>query len=175
MEKSWKIVRASYEDLPEIMEILKGACGMVKDPAWFYVEDVEEDEELLRQHVEEKGFILKAEAKDEIAGFLMVRFPGEEADNLGSHLGLPREEMQQVAHMETAAVRPKYCGQGIQKSLMRQGEEMLKGTSFRYLMGTAHPDNTYSVNNFLKLEYEIIDEARKYGGLPRYVFCKEIR
>ena len=77
--------------------------------------------------------------------------------------------------VETAAVRPKYCGQGIQKSLMRQGEELLKGTSFRYLMGTAHPDNTYSVNNFLKLEYEIIDEARKYGGLPRYVFCKEIR
>ena len=110
MEKSWKIVRGSYEDLPEIMEILKGACGMVKDPAWFYVEDGEEDEELLRQHVEEKGFILKAEAKDEIAGFLMVRFPGEEADNLGSHLGLSKEAMEQVAHMETAAVRPKYCG-----------------------------------------------------------------
>ena len=84
MEKSWKIVRASYEDLPEIMEILKGACGMVKDPAWFYVEDVEEDEELLRQHVEEKGFILKAEAKDEIAGFLMVPFQVEQADKLRS-------------------------------------------------------------------------------------------
>ena len=91
MEKSWKIVRASYEDLPEIMEILKGACGMVKTgwSMWRMWKRMKTSAPACGR----ERFILKAEAKDEIAGFLMVRFPGEEADNLGSHLGLPREAM----------------------------------------------------------------------------------
>ena len=38
----------------------------------------------------------------------------------------------------------------------------------------AHPENIYSVNNFLQLDYEIVAEDNKYGGLPRYVFYKKI-
>ena len=41
-------------------------------------------------------------------------------------------------------------------------------------MGTAHPENIYSVNNFLQLDYEIVAEDNKYGGRPGYVFFKKI-
>ena len=40
-------------------------------------------------------------------------------------------------------------------------------------MGTAHPDNVYSVHNFEQLGYKLVTKALKYGGLPRYIFCKK--
>ena len=170
MDKRLTINRASHEDVPEIMEIMEAACRLLKDKAWFFMDD----EETIRRHIEEKGFTLKAEADGRIAGFLSVRFPGTDGDNLGPHLGLSQEERMAVAHMEAAAVRPDCRGRGIQKSLMCKAEELLRDMPYRYLMGTAHPDNTYSVNNFLRLEYDIVDEGLKYGGLPRYVFCKRV-
>ena len=57
---------------------------------------------------------------------------------------------------------------------MAEGEKNLKDTQYKYLMGTAHPENIYSVNNFLQLDYEIVAEDNKYGGRPGYVFFKKI-
>ena len=71
-----------------------------------------------------------------------------------------------MAHMESAAVSPDYRGYKLQRCLMDEGEKILKDTQYKYLMGTAHPENIYSVNNFLQLDYEIVAEDNKYGGLP---------
>ena len=35
-------------------------------------------------------------------------------------------------------------------------------------------DNVYSVHNFEQLGYKLVTKALKYGGLPRYIFCKKI-
>lgn len=79
-----------------------------------------------------------------------------------------------VAHMEIAMVRSAYRGNGLQKKLMEAAEEQLRSAGFRWLMGTAHPDNVYSVHNFEQLGYKLVTKALKYGGLPRYIFCKKI-
>ena len=71
-------------------------------------------------------------------------------------------------------VDEEFRGKGLQKSLMEVAEEQLKFLGYHWLMGTAHPENVYSVSNFRKLGYEIVAEDLKYGGLPRYVFCKKI-
>ena len=71
-------------------------------------------------------------------------------------------------------VLPEYRGLRIQNKLMAKGFELLKETEYRYVMGTAHPDNIFSVNNFLKLGYEIVADVKKYGGLRRYVFHQTI-
>lgn len=164
-----KIVKATGEDVPTIMDIMDTVLSLVPDKSWYCTDG----EDFMRRHIEEKGFTLKAVVDDETAGFLTVRFPGDDSDNLGDYINLPKEEKQYVAHMESAAVLPSYRGMGIQKKLMVQGEEFVRKTEYKYLMGTAHPDNVFSVNNFLKLEYEIVAEDEKYGGYPRYVFLKK--
>ena len=75
---------------------------------------------------------------------------------------------------EIAMVRSAYRGNGLQKELMEAAEEQLRSAGFRWLMGTAHPDNVYSVHNFEQLGYKLVTKALKYGGLPRYIFCKKI-
>lgn len=161
---------ADEGDVFRISEISEKAYRQMEHKDWF----VRDDMECIKRHISQEGFILKAVVSGETAGFLMIRRPMDAEDNLGAYLDLDERERQLVAHMETAAVEENYRGLGIQKKLMAEGEEILKRQGCKYLMGTAHPDNIYSVNNFLKLGYEIAAEDKKYGGLPRYIFCRRI-
>lgn len=161
---------AKTEDLPVIMKIMHTALELVEDKSWYAVDS----EEFVRNCIEKQGFALKAMVDGNIAGFLTVRYPWEEEDNLGDYIGLSEEEKMFVAHMESAAVLPEYRGLRIQNQLMAKGFELLKDTEYKYVMGTAHPDNVFSVNNFLKLGYEVVADVKKYGGLRRYVFNQTI-
>ena len=174
MKQNIRIESAGLPDIPQIMQIIEEACQKIENPDWYSVDD----QAFMEAHIERNGFILKAvasgeESMDEIAGFLVVRFPGNAADNLGKYLALPEEEMERVAHMESAAVRSAYRGLGLQNQLMQYAEKMLEGTPYIHLLGTAHPDNCYSVRNFERLGYAVIAEDRKYGGLLRHVFYKK--
>ena len=91
-----------------------------------------------------------------------------------SWFSMDESQLSLVAHMEIAMVRSSYRGNGLQKKLMEAAEEQLRSAGFRWLMGTAHPDNVYSVHNFEQLGYKPVTKALKYGGLPRYIFCKKI-
>ena len=165
-----KIEYASIEDLPVIMNIMHTALGLVEDKSWYAVDG----EEFVGKCIEGQGFTLKALVDGNIAGFLTIRYPWKDDDNLGDYIRLSEEEKMYVAHMESAAVLPEYRGLRIQNQLMAKGFELLKETEYKYVMGTAHPDNIFSVNNFLKLGYEIVADVKKYGGLRRYVFAQRI-
>ena len=158
------------DDIPEIMKIMGVALSLVPDKAWFAVDD----ETFMRRHIAEQGFTLKAVVEGELAGFLTVRYPKGDTDNLGDYINLSEEEKMFVVHMESAAVLPEYRGLRIQNQLMAKGYELLKGTEYKYVMGTAHPDNQFSVNNFRKLGYKVVAEVEKYGGLRRYVWYKAV-
>ena len=163
-----QIKYADAADVPEIMALMNLAKELTENKEWYSTDD----EAFVRRHLTEEGFILKAVEEDQLEGFSIARYSGDAEDNLGKYWDLANEKLHQVAHMESAAVHPDYRGRGIQKELMARGESILKQKGYHYLMGTAHPDNVYSVNNFLKLGYEILTKTEKYGGLPRYVFGK---
>ena len=165
-----KIECATLGDLSVIMSIMYTALGLVEDKSWYAVDS----EEFVGKCIEGQGFTLKAMVDGNIAGFLTIRYPWEDDDNLGDYIGLSGEEKMFVAHMESAAVLPEYRGLRIQNQLMTKGFELLKETKYKYVMGTAHPDNVFSVNNFLRLGYEIVADVKKYGGLRRYVFKQTI-
>ena len=38
-------------------------------------------------------------------------------------------------------VRKEYRGQGLQRKMMEESEQILKEQGYHYLLGTAHPDN----------------------------------
>ncbi len=170
IKREVQIENAVMDDIPEIMRIMDVALSLVEDKSWYAVDS----EEFMRNHIEKQGFTLKAMVDGELAGFLTVRYPKTDEDNLGDYIGLSEEEKMYVVHMESAAVLPDFRGLRIQNRLMAEGFERLKGSEYKYVMGTAHPDNVFSVNNFNKLGYDVVAEVKKYGGLRRYVFCKTI-
>lgn len=172
MEKrdSMQIEWVKSDEVPQVMALMKEVYEQMPDKTWFFMDE----DSVLRKYILEEGFCLKAVVENQIAGVFIACYPGKSEDNLGGYMQFGEEELMRTAHMEIAMVRSGYRGLGIQKKLMEQGEKELKDKGYRYLMGTAHPDNIYSVRNFERLGYQVVAEELKYGGWPRYVFYKEI-
>lgn len=70
-------------------------------------------------------------------------------------------------------VSPKYVGNGLMTQMMKAMEEYVKGNGIKYIVGTVHPDNEFSVNNFIKNDYKEISRKEFKRGL-RAVYFKEL-
>ena len=122
-----------------------------------------------------EGYTLKYMVEGEIAGFLIIRYPGGAADNLGRYLDLTDAQLATVAHMESVCVLPQYRGHRIFQQLMQRALDMerAKGRT-RYFMGTAHPDNQYSMNVFTHHGFGIAKTIRKYDNWLRNVLLLQM-
>lgn len=169
-KKFW-IKKAEDCDVEQIMEVMESVKRVTK-PEWF----VADDRDYIKDHIEKSGFILKAETKEKkIAGFFMVDFPRESSANMGIDLGLKGEALNQVVHMDSAAVLPEFRGNHLQEEMMKKAEEILDETGkYRYRMCTVCPENQYSLHNVQKMGYRILKTAEKYGGLLRHILYKDM-
>ena len=166
------IRKAGWDDVPGIMRVMETARDTVPRREWF----VADEEPFVREHIEENGFVLAAQAENgEIAGFFLIHIPGLTEKNLGRSLGLPAEELPAVAHMDSAAVLPAYRGNGLQARLLREAERRLAGGPYSIWMSTVHPDNCYSLANMLAQGYRVAATMKKYGGLDRHILIKRYR
>ncbi len=171
----FSIFKIEPGDLPAVLDCMNEIYQELPEKSWFSMDGREE----LVRYMTISGFGLKAErvtadGAKELAAVFVARTCDLGDENLGSYLELDDTQLSLVAHMEIAMVRSAYRGNGLQKKLMEAAEEQLRSAGFRWLMGTAHPDNVYSVHNFEQLGYKLVTKALKYGGLPRYIFCKKI-
>ena len=165
-----EIAVVTEQDIPDILRMIHEIYSELPNKEWFSLDSDEE----VTSYMTTGGFGLKAMCDGRLAGVFIARMKNLGDENLGYDLKFDEDQRKQSVHMEIAMVDEKFRGKGLQKSLMEAVEEHLKFLGYHWLMGTAHPENVYSVNNFRKLGYEIVAEDLKYGGLPRYVFCKKI-
>lgn len=163
-----EIKKAVYQDIDTIVELNNKANKYLEDPSWFCMDEPD----FITKHIDREGFILKAVDNQVLAGFLIVRFPNKAEDNLGIYQNLTEYQMKQVAHMETVVISKEYQGNKLQIKLMKAAEEILKDTTYQYFFATVHPDNQYSLNNFIRLNYSVIKTVKKYGGLDRHILYK---
>lgn len=165
------IEKSQEEDVEKIFDIMNTVQECIQDSDLFCADS----KEFIKKHINEAGFILKAVENHEIIGFLIVRIPKYENDNLGYDIYLDHSELEKVAHIESVAILPAHRGKGLQKKLMKEAEDILIKNGFTYLMATVHPKNLYSLNNFTQLRYEIVKTMKKYGGMERYILLKSVQ
>lgn len=159
---------AAADDLDEVLGIMEAACRSIADPAWF----VAGDRDFLQAHLAGDGFILLAEGTAGPAGFLVVKYPGDEPDHLGRDAGLPEAELPRCAYMDTVAVLPAARGNGLHVRLLNAAEQALSGSPYCHWLATVHPQNRYSLQNFTARGYRIAATKKKYGGLDRHILYK---
>ncbi|MDD2973246.1 MAG: GNAT family N-acetyltransferase [Lachnospiraceae bacterium] len=164
------IQRAAVQDIDAIDHLMQEVYAQMEQKDLF----VPDDRSFIARHIEQEGFTLIAKSQGVIKAFLIIRLPEDGTDNLGRHLHLSREELQKVAHMESAVVHPSCRGQHLQQQLLDLAEQELRKRGYQYLMCTISPDNTYSLNNAGRQGYEIMDTLPKYGGKLRSVLCKSL-
>lgn len=170
---NFQIVRAKISDAAAIAEVIQKVYDNIEEKDWYVADNAEYIEKILLTGKGE-GYMAVAEDTKEIAGIFMVTFPGSSADNLGHDLNFSQEQLLLTAHMDSAAVLPKYRGNRLQYRLMQEAERDLRAMGYRYLLCTIHPDNRFSQANALRQGYKVVKTTKKYGGYLRDILMKTL-
>ena len=87
----FRIRKAEMADVDEIMAVMHEAKNDKEHPDWF----VSDDEEYVRTHIEEQGFVIVAQTADgSVAGFFLIKYPENREDNLGTYLDFDEEHSE---------------------------------------------------------------------------------
>ena len=165
------IRKGTLADADNYIELLRHARSLMEHKEWFYLDKSEDVHTWLGN-----GPMALWVAEDEtgfLAGGFNILFPGLAEYNYGYALGLSREELLRVIHMDTAVVHPDFRGNKLQRRLMAHIEEEL---FIRYpdciLLTTVHPENLYSLSNVKSLGYAPVKRLAKYGS-ERFILRKD--
>lgn len=69
-------------------------------------------------------------------------------------------------------VNHKYVGNGFMMQMLKVLNEYALSKGLKYMETRVHPDNLYSINNFIKNNYELVDSYMSSDG-PRNVYLKK--
>ena len=71
-------------------------------------------------------------------------------------------------------VNPEYVGNKFQKQMLELLDKYCKNIDKRYIFTKVHPDNIYSINNFISDGYKFVETYKTSSGESRSVYFKEI-
>ena len=141
-------------DVEAIMQVMADAMANLQHPEWF----VPDDAVYMAEHISgPKGFCLVEEEKTTgaLAAYFTVKLAGTAPDALGWQLGMSEEELNTTAQMDSCCVAPPYQGNGLEGKLLLMAEDTLRGSRYRHLLATVHPDNAASLYTGLHRGYTI--------------------
>lgn len=170
VEAELKVLDLSYID--KIMELQLNIYEGLENKDFYSCSDKEE----FMRTINEKGKIIGCVSlKDnELLAIGVYIEYGYEHHNYGYDIDIEGEELLKVGQLESMLVLKDYRGNRLQKLMCEILEKVSKYAGMSYICATAAPDNIYSVNTFKELQYKVMTEKLKYGGLRRYVLLKEI-
>ena len=97
----------------------------------------------------------------------------ELADNINLLNNLKYDE-KLVGSCGPIMVNPKYVGNKFQKQMLELLDKYCKSIGKIYIFTKVHPDNIYSINNFVGDGYKFVETYKTSSGEPRSVYFKEI-
>ena len=82
-------------------------------------------------------------------------------------------ETENVLLIDSIMVKESYRGRGLQKNILKFLLWRAKELEKDGIVASVHPDNVYSLRNFLEAGYEIIGKKSIHGG-PRFILYRVI-
>lgn len=164
------IRKGTQADMEQFIRLLQDVYRGMEHKEWLYLDDPQEFRQMMADGTLELWVAMDA---DRIAAGFDILLPGLDAWNYGYDLEFDSTALMQVVNMDTVAVHPDYRGRGLQKQLMQTAEQDIAQRGPKILLCTVHPDNTFSLNNFLAQGYTIVRKLPKYGSV-RYLLRKDI-
>ncbi|MBC8581409.1 GNAT family N-acetyltransferase [Zhenhengia yiwuensis] len=163
--------RLTFEDIDQIMALQDEIVEGLEDKQLYVPSGREE----IQSHFSTEGVLLGyVTEENELAALAIYLKRGYSPSNYGYDVGLEGEELLKVGQVDTVLVKADYRGNNLQYRMCSLLEEIAKEKQTPILCATASPYNTFSVNNFLKLGYEVKKDKLKYGGLRRYILMKSL-
>lgn len=119
-------------------------------------------------------------SKNELISYRYIGFPGNDSRNLGYDIDLPKNELENVVHLETTVVDPLYRGNNLQSMTLEIAMDLVQDEGYNHLLCTVSPYNFFSLYNIMKNGLKIKKLKRKYGktsedeGLLRFILHRDL-
>ena len=160
----------SKRDIPSLVSLQDTVLAYGDISEIFYPES----KETFLDDVTTHGYGVGCYVEKKLIAYAILRIPGDQTDNLGIDIDLPLEELQYVAHFETAVVHPDYRGNKLQISLLTELETIAIKNNIHHILCTISPKNIYSLRNAKELGIQIIITKYKYDGKLRHILYKRV-
>lgn len=82
------------------------------------------------------------------------------------------ENPTNIGIFDSIMIKEKYRGYGLQRQCISYLDKKAKKYNLKEIIATVHPDNKYSLNNFLKMKYQITNKLKIHNG-TRYLIAKK--
>ena len=165
------IRRGTPEDLDKVMELQDTIMDALDNKDLYATFSREESLDAL-----ETDYCYFAIAENgDVAGYsvLIANTTPDKNKNYGHYFDYDDEHLSRTASLDLTMVAPEYRGHGLQRlfNKIRIGQAIELGATEG--LTSISPLNPYSYNNFLILNFEIVDRRELYGGKDRYLLRKE--
>lgn len=159
------IKKASIDDLDKILNFQKNIIDRMPNKEFFTP---------LTEHefvypIENNGLVYLLYYDNTLIGLFVLTINPED-DILDEYqLDSPLD----VAIFDSVMIEDKYRGYGLQLQVMKLINKAAHELGVKRIVATIHPNNKYSLDNFLKDNYKIINQIDIHGG-PRLIVEKVI-
>ena len=175
-----EIAVVTEQDIPDILRMIHEIYSELPNKEWFSLDSDEE----VTSYMMTGGFGLKAMCDGRLAGVFIARTKNLGDENLGYDLKFDEDQRKQSVHMEIAMVRKEYRGQGLQRKMMEESEQILKEQGYRVIGVTMQiwqdEEQAAQEENGGCCGLSAVDDARRVAAaleIPYYVmnFKKEFK
>lgn len=157
---------SEHNNIDEYLEFYKYVKSNMKEPSWLGEFSLNELKNILNNEGKLFNFY-----DNDIIVCSMLYIPSNNK-TLEKH-NLKYDE-KLVGSCGPIMVNPKYVGNKFQKQMLELLDKYCKSIGKRYIFTKVHPDNIYSINNFVSNGYEFVETYKTSSGEPRNVYFKEI-
>ena len=157
---------SEHNNIDEYLEFYKYVKSNMKEPSWLGEFSLNELKNILNNEGKLFNFY-----DNNIIVCSMLYIPSNNK-TLEKH-NLKYDE-KLVGSCGPIMVNPKYVGNKLQKQMLELLDKYCKSIGKRYIFTKVHPDNIYSINNFVSNGYKFVETYKTSSGEPRSVYFKEI-
>jgi hypothetical protein len=170
-EKEYKMVMLDKSNLKEMMELQQIILQYIKDPDIYQPDN----EEFMLNILTGNGRAVGVLVDNEIVAWHTLLFPGDSELNLGIDLKLPKDQLKNVAHLETSVVHPKVRKNSLHTIMQDELSKITNELNYYHLCVTVSPYNYPSIKGSIVAGLKIHKLKKKYDGKWRYILYKNLR
>lgn len=152
-------------DLDKYIEYREYVKSYMEHPEWLGDFTKEDLEELLNSGTKIWIYYL-----DNNFVCSMMTIPSSEKDMIKFELDL---DYKKVIDYGPMFVNPKYVGNKLQYQMLNELDKYSIDKNYNFVVATIHPDNIYSINNFIKDGF-VLTGKRNFKRGPRNIYVKKL-
>ena len=156
---------SEHNNIDEYLEFYKYVKSNMKEPSWLGEFSLNE----LKNVLNNEGKLFNFYDNNNIIVCSMLYIPSNNK-TLEKH-NLKYDE-KLVGSCGPIMVNPEYVGNKFQKQMLELLDKYCKNIGKIYIFTKVHPDNIYSINNFISDGYKFVETYKTSSGESRSVYFK---